>query len=69
MAKASAITKMTANNLAICFGPNFVDNTDVIDMAGFEKYKNNVNEMLASLIEVLDNSGIYLGHYDETNTE
>ena len=59
LVKSEEVTKMTAGNLAICFGPDIVSTQDVKDLSAFEKFKNISIKLLSVLIKDLVTDDIY----------
>jgi hypothetical protein len=59
IAAAEAKTKMTPNNLAICFAPNLVDLSPAVDPIKAKRLSEYAQKFVAALIESWDVSDVY----------
>jgi hypothetical protein len=59
MAGAAEVTKMTPKNLAICFAPNIVDLTGLVDPTKAARLAEQAQVFIVALIEEWDTSEVY----------
>jgi hypothetical protein len=56
---AEKVTKMTPKNLAICFGPNIIDTSSIVDPMQMSQYSEMSQEFIITLITNWDVSDTY----------